>query len=90
MKSFFDLYSSFDDFFESFFKGNEFEFVYKQRRYYILPSYVEGRVKGIILGISNEDKETLFLSKESLYLAPIEESFLGNILKEIEIVWHNI
>ena len=90
MCNFFELYNSFDEFFDTFFRGNEIEFLYQNKRFYILPIYNEDKsVMGVSIGIAYGKTELICLSKNELYNAWIDKSIFGNILQEIEIVWNN-
>ena len=90
MSKFLDLYNSFDDFYETFYRGNEVEFLYNGEHYYILPQYNDQKkIIGIIVGNDNEGGDIICSSKLELYTVPIASLIFGDILGEIEIVWNN-
>ena len=91
MFNFLNLYNSFEEFYDSFFKGNEIEFLYRGQRFYILPRYNDkGNITGVYLGAFGDEKEAVFTTKDELYNAKIGVELLGNILSQIEITWYNI
>ena len=90
MSKFFSLYNTFEDFYATFYRGNEVEFVYNEERYFVLPMFDDSQnICGVVFGQENTDYETICKSTQDLYNATISETFLGNILDEIEVVWHN-
>ena len=91
MAKFFDLYDSFDDFYETFLRGNEIEFLYEGERYCILPTFNDSKkADGVIIGKAYDDHEQRCASMESLYNATIADRVFGDILEKIEIVWNNL
>lgn len=85
-----DLYSSFDEFFSSFFRGNEVEFFYRGEHFCIIPLYDDRKnVTGVCFGKANDETGTICMSKSELYNSKIGDTFFGNVLQEIEIVWNN-
>ncbi|MBE6644873.1 MAG: hypothetical protein E7612_05780 [Ruminococcaceae bacterium] len=91
MLNFYDLYDSFDSFYDSFFRGNEVEFLYNNTLYCVLPVFDDSNnVSGVLIGKENDEQESICYSKEELYCAKISETFLGCILNEIKIVWNNL
>ena len=90
MSKFTDLYSSFDDFYETFYRGNEVEFLYKDEHYYVLPKFnLEKGITGIVIGKENGNRDVVCFSKNELYTASIAGLTFCSILDEIEIIWHN-
>ena len=91
MKKFHTLYRSFADFFETFSRGNEVEFVYRGKHFSLFPSYDEkNSVTAVMFYSVDEDLEKLFLTAEQLYNCKIGDEKLGDIVSEIEITWNNI
>ena len=89
MLDFFSLYGSFEEFYETFFRGNEVEFIYRGQQYYILPIWNASKtVTGVYFGKAYGENEIQCFSKEELYNVRIEDSTLGNILKEIKIKFY--
>lgn len=87
---FFDLYLDFHHFYNSFFKGNEIEFIYKSKRYYIVPHYDDNdEIIGVELGEANSTVNTICLSTSGLYNAAIGDTVFGEALSNIEIVHYN-
>ena len=90
MLNFFDLYDSFDSFYDSFFRGNEVEFLYNTL-YCIIPVFDNlDNVSGVLIGKQNDEQDSIYHSKNELFYAQISETFLGDILNDIEIVWNNM
>ena len=88
MTKFFDYYSSFEEFFDSLLRGNEIEFLFKSKRYYLLPVFSASQdVDGVVIG--NLECETYYHSKAEVCKHTIEGLPLIDILDEIEIVWRN-
>ena len=89
MPKFYDLYKSFDDFYDTLMRGNEVEFIYNDNRYFILPIYKDKSVFGVWFGKEYSDPVPEFYSKEDLLLAKIDSFKLKEVLDVIEIVWYN-
>ena len=69
-----DLYHSFEEFYESFFRGNEIEFTYKDDRFFILPIYNQREeVIGVRLGAAYREYEVNCFSKNDLLNALINK-----------------
>lgn len=90
MSRVYEIYRDFDDLYNSFFRGNEIEFLYQGKHYYILPHFDNRVVKGVILGEAYSEEEVQCLSKDALYNARIENSILGDVIPYVEIIWNNI
>ena len=89
MANFYSLYNSFEEMYDTMFRGNEIEFVYKQKRYCLLPHFNDNEIVGVIFGEFGNEK-TVFLSKQELYHLKIEDDSFCNILSKIDIIWHNL
>ena len=90
MPNFFNLYDSFDDFYNSFYRGNEVEFLYNDERYYVLPKFDNLKnVVGILVGKKGLEEDSIYTSVDDLYHAAISDLSLGCILEKIVIVWNN-
>lgn len=90
MSNFNNLYHSFKEFYETFFRGNEVEFVYKNKKFYLLPAYSDSKISGICFGTSENTDEQFCNSLDDLYNLKIEDDILGNIIDHIDIIGHNI
>lgn len=90
MVSFYSKYSSFDDFYDTMFRGNEIEFKYDDKLYYVLPYFHDNEISGIMFGESAKEQNKICLTKNELYYADIGDSFFGEILSDIDIVWCNM
>ena len=91
MNNFSDLYQTFEDFYNSFFRGNEVEFLYNGNRFCIFPKYNSSkRVIGVFVGKAYDEQEIFCASKEELYKASLGDSSLGEAIEKIKIVWNNI
>lgn len=91
MAAFFDLYDSFDAFYESFFRGNEIEFLYKKDTYTLFPIYDKNDVViAINFSRGNRDEESIIKSSKDLYEIQLNNNSLGTILNEIDVIWYNI
>ena len=87
---FYSLYNSFEEFFDSFYRGNEVEFIYNNEQFFILPIYSnEQNVVGVRFGKSYCDIEQLCFSKEDLFNVRISQDSFGGIVDQIKIIWHN-
>ena len=83
---FFDLYKTFDDFYDTLLRGNEIEFLYNEKHFSILPCFDENeKVTGVCFGEAYTDNDKIYFSSNELYNAPIENTTLDKILNEIEI-----
>ena len=90
MPNFFNLYDSFDDFYNSFYRGNEVEFLYNDERYYVLPKFDNLKnVVGILVGKKGLEEDSIYTSVDDLYHTAISDLSLGCILEKIVIVWNN-
>lgn len=89
MLRFYNIYENFEVFFNSFFNGNEVEFLYKNTRYCILPVYNEKAVMGVRFGKAYEDADVYCTQKDELYNVNIGNEKFGEILGDIEILWYN-
>ncbi len=90
MHKFYELYNSFEDFYNTILRGNEIEFVYNKKQFYIIPYYdINGKVIGACLGEASSDNDMLCLSSDELYKASVENSIFNLILEEIDIIWSN-
>lgn len=88
---FFDLYKSFDEFYNTMLRGNEVEFIYNEKHFYILPHFDENeKVTGVCLGEAYTDDEKIYFSSGELYNAPIEGTTLNKILQEIDVKFNAI
>ena len=87
---FYSLYNSFEEFFESFLRGNEVEFSYNNRNYYILPIYTDGKkVFGVNFGEANCEQEQICFSQEDLFNVTIDGKPFGYLVEHIKIIWNN-
>lgn len=91
MKKFHTLYRSFADFFDTFSRGNEVEFVYRGKHFSVFPNHDEKNgVTAVMFCSTDEDVEKSFSTAEQLYNCKIGDEKLGDIVSEIEIIWNNI
>ena len=91
MSKFLNLYDSFDEFYNSFFQGNEVEFLYNGDRYCILPVFDDFKnVCGVLIGKENDEHDLICKSKEELYYSQISNTFFGAILHDVDFVWNNL
>ncbi len=82
-------YNSFEELYETMLRGNEIEFVYRNKSYFLMPHFNEtDEVEGVLLGAAGSNG-ILFATKEDLYNANIEGEFFGNIFCQTDIVWNN-
>jgi len=93
MNIFSNLYNSFDEFYDTFLRGNEIEFIYKNTKYSILPLYnneIANEVIGVEVCEFESDNVIRCLSRLELYNAIINGDPFHEILCNIEITWNNI
>ena len=84
------MYKSLDEFYDTMLRGNEIEFVYKEKCYFLLPNFKNNKIKGILFGVFGSEEEIICLSKQELYNIPIETEVFGEILSSIHILWSNM
>ena len=89
MANFNEYYNSFSSFYNSFLRGNEIEFEYKNKRFYVLPVFVDEKVIGVRFGEAYSENDTICFCESELYNVCIENSLLGEISSSINIVWNN-
>lgn len=89
MIGFYSIYKSFDEFYDTMFRGNEIEFKYNQKRYYLLPHFEGQEIVGTCVGESETNNECIYLTKAELYNAKIENVSFCEILTMIDICWYN-
>ena len=90
MYKYYELYNSFDDFFSSILHGNEIEFVYNEKQFYILPYRDSSdKIIGACFGEKYKDNDKICFSSKELYNVCIGNITLNTILSEIEISWYN-
>ena len=89
MLHFFDIYNSFEDFFETLYRGNEIEFSYNGKSFFILPIFKDAHsVIGVTFGNAYSDKKVECFSKEDLYNIQIGNDLFGNIFDKIETTFY--
>ena len=80
----------FEKFYVSLLRGNEIEFRYKNKQYYILPCFGPDKaVVGVRMSESYSKNERVFFSQKELYLANIDGEKFGDVFLKMEIVWQN-
>lgn len=84
------IYSSFDEFYESFFRGNEVEFKYRGKFYHLLPYLKDNRVVAILFGEFYKDDITVCSSKQELLCLKIEDQMFIDIYSQVDVLWYNI
>lgn len=89
MSSFKSKYQSFDELYETTLRGNEIEFKYNEKFYFILPYFKDKKVVGVSMGQFNADDEKVCYSKQELYDVEIDDMVFGEILDSIDILWDN-
>ena len=75
--------------FNSFYRGNEIEFAYNSKKYFLLPYWHKNVVIGALFGEQMMNKETICLSWDELYNLDVQGSKFGDIINLIEILWTN-
>ena len=75
--------------FNSFHRGNEIEFAYNSKKYFLLPYWHKNIVIGALFGEQMMNKETICLSWDELYNLDIQGSKFGDIINLIDILWTN-
>ena len=84
-----DLYNSFHELYDSILRGNEMEFMYNGKRYYILPCFNDANVNGCCFGEAYADVQVFCGSEQELYRAKVGNALLGEIISEVSILWYN-
>ena len=90
MSKFSDLYSSFDIFYKTLLQGNEIEFLYRKKHYYIIPVYEKSNIIAVRLGEAYKDCDIVCTTKLDLYNAQINNISFGELVDKIDIIWNNI
>ena len=75
--------------YNSIFCGNEIEFLYNKKRYYVLPVWEENKVTSVCFGEAYSENEIVCYSEDELYNASIEDVILGEVISKVNIVWTN-
>ena len=89
MANFNEYYNSFSSFYNSILCGNEIEFEYKDKRFYVLPVFADKKVVGVRFGEAYSERDTICFCESELYNAYIDDLLLGEIISHINIVWNN-
>lgn len=89
MAKFCDIYNSLTELYNSILRGNEIEFQYDNKCYYILPSFDKNNIVGVCFGEAYTENEIVCLSEKELYNAQITNTVFGKIISKINIVWKN-
>ena len=81
---------NFEKFYLSILRGNEVEFKYLNRQFYVLP-YFGNEIKaiGVRFGESYSENEIVCLSQQELFTVQIGSVEFGHVFSEIEIIWQN-
>ena len=82
------IYNSFDELYETMLRGNEIEFEYDRKCYFLLPYFEQNRVVGTMIG-EKDKEEVVCMSKEELYNLKIANSLFGEIVSRINILWYD-
>lgn len=82
-------YSSFRELYSSILRGNEIEFQYMGKHYYVLPHFDGNNVVGVDFGAAYSENEDIYFSEYDLYHACIENTIFGKIFPQIDITWRN-
>ena len=78
-----------NELYRSLLHGNEIEFQYNDKSYYILPVFNENRVTSVCFGEFNAEKEYVCKAEDELYNVKLEDSILGEEIFQIRITWKN-
>ena len=72
-------------------RGNEIEFKYNGKSYFILPHYDQKQKNtiGVCFGEAFQDDEIICLTKNDLHHVLIQGNAFSAIIHEIEITWKN-
>jgi len=89
LKSFDCPYKSFDELYDTMLRGNEIEFRYKDKLYFILPYYKGMEVIGVSFGKFNSEEVKVCFSKQELYEIKVDNMPLGEIITSVDILWNN-
>ncbi len=82
-------YNSLSELYGSILHGNEIEFRYGEKKYYVLPYYDGKNIIGVCFGEAYTGIEIVCLSENELYNAGIENTILGKVISKIDIIWKN-
>ena len=84
-----DAHALLSKLYNSILHGNEIQFQYNNKQYYILPNYDKNKIEGVCFGEAYTENEIVCLSATELYDARIENTILGKVASHINIVWRN-
>ena len=82
-------FSSLDQLFNSILRGNEIQFEFGGKEYFILPHYLNEKIVGAIIGEAYTDKDRVCLSVEEFQSAVINGFWFGDVFDKINITWRN-
>ena len=84
------IYSSISQLFDSILRGNEIEFNYQGKAYFILPERNEdSSVIGVLLGEKYRGNPAICCSEQELRSALVGELSFCEIFSDINITWQN-
>ena len=85
MKNLYYYFSSIQELYDSFLRGNEIVFHYETKNYFILPEFENGKVIGVSFGEGYTDNEVLCKSADELGEVRIQQYKFKQILDKIDI-----
>ena len=83
------VYHSLKELYETFFRGNEVEFEYKGKKYYILPRFKDNHVLGVLIGQFGSNEDTQCLSIEEFRAFRVDNESFEDVFHSIEILSYN-
>ena len=81
-----DEYSSLSELYNSILRGNEIQFRYDKKYYYIVPNFEQNEVVSVCFWEAYTENEIICSTESELYNARIENTILGEVASQIKNV----
>ena len=89
MANFYVHFKTVSELYNSIFCGNEVEFLYNEKKYYILPCFSDNKVKGLYVGESYTENFVKCFSLKEFLNVKLQGSFIVDVFSKFEITWNN-
>ena len=76
-----------DRIFSTMLRGNEIEFKYQDKAYFLLPCWENKTVYAVCLGRAQTENEVVCASSDELYRAMLDGWTFGEIVSEINVIF---
>ena len=82
-------FESFDELYETMQRGNEIEFIFNSKKYFLLPFFENGQALGVVFGEHGTNEELICHSRQELYSINVDNKIFGEIVPDLKIIWRN-